>query len=171
MYHLFLCIIVSERKIWITIILASIRFGYKSHWLNISSVHLSLTVLCVWGDGRARYTRQHHFSTAIFTPPEPMFCHAALWKHKTKQMQSVFRVRSDTPELLYKLTVQNDVWKRTWKPSQRETARRTRSRWHALCLGSYLPITGDLLPFMVFVLSHGFLGMSVMGIGKCKIMK
>lgn len=24
----------------------------------------------------------------------------------------------------------------------------------------YLPITGDLLPFMVFVLSHGFLGMS-----------
>lgn len=24
----------------------------------------------------------------------------------------------------------------------------------------YLPMTGDLLPFMVFVLSHGFLGMS-----------
>lgn len=29
-------------------------------------------------------------------------------------------------------------------------------RWELL----YLPITGDLLPFMVFVLSHGFLGMS-----------
>lgn len=25
----------------------------------------------------------------------------------------------------------------------------------------YLPMTGDLLPFMVFVLSHGFLGISV----------
>lgn len=76
--------------------------------------------MCMRRDGRVCYMQQHRFSMALTPPWSAM----RPWKHKTKQVRSVFQVRRNTPEQLSSFTVQSDVWKRTGKPSRREASQK-----------------------------------------------